>query len=69
MIDFGLLRYFLKIEVVQFSGLFLSQNKYLTHLLEDTGTLGSTSIDAPTDSNMYFDQNLRESLVDPEKYT
>ena len=39
MKDFGLLRYFLETEVARsLKGLFLSQKKYLTDLLEETGT-------------------------------
>jgi len=37
-------------------------------LLEETGAVGSKSIDTPMDLNIHFDQNLGESLANPEKY-
>jgi len=68
MKDLGLLRYFLEIEVARSpKGLSLCQRKYLTDLLEEVGTLRSKHIDNPMDPNIHFDQNLGESLVDPEK--
>ena len=36
--------------------------------MEEIGTLGSKRIDTPMDPNIHFDQNLWESLIDPEKY-
>ena len=69
MKDLGLFTYFLGIEVARSTkDLFLSQRKYLTDLLEETDMLGSKSINTPMNSNIRFDQNLRESLADPEKY-
>jgi len=60
---------FLGIEVTRsLKGLSLPQRKYLTDLLEETGTLGSKPIDTPMDANICFDQNLEKSLVDLGKY-
>ena len=68
MKDLDLLMYFIGIEVARsLKGLF-SQRKYLTDLLEETGAVGSKSIDTPMDLNIHFDQNLGESLANPEKY-
>ena len=69
MKDLGLLRYFLRIEVVRsLKRLSLSQRKYFTNLLKETCTLGSKPIDTPMDPNIHFDQNLGEPLNDLRKY-
>ena len=49
-------------------GLSLSQRKYFTNLLEESGTLGSKSIDTLMDPSIRFDQNLGVPLADPGKY-
>jgi len=61
----GLFRYFLEIKVARSpKSLSLSQRKYLTDLLKETGTLVSKLIDTPIDPNIHFDQNLEESFAD-----
>ena len=51
--DLGKLKYFLRIEIDQFSfGVVLSQRKYALDILEETGMLDCKPVDTPMDPNV-----------------
>ena len=67
--DLGKLRYFLGIEVERFKeGISLSQRKYVLDVLEETGLLGSKSVETPMDPNVKLYEDQGELLSNPERY-
>jgi len=69
MNDLGFLRYFLGIKAARSpKSLSLSQRKYLTDLLKETGKLGSKPFDTPMNLNIRLDQNLEELLDGSRQY-
>ncbi|KAJ4721161.1 Retrovirus-related Pol polyprotein from transposon TNT 1-94 [Melia azedarach] len=66
--DLGNLRYFLGIEVARSrKGIFLSQRKYVTDLLKETGMLGCKAVGTPIEVNHKL-ETLKGGLVNKEKY-
>lgn len=55
MIDLGLLKYFLGIEVARGpDGIFLSRRKYALDVLTEAGMLGCKPIDTPIEQNHWL---------------
>ncbi|KAJ4721114.1 Retrovirus-related Pol polyprotein from transposon TNT 1-94 [Melia azedarach] len=66
--DLGNLGYFLGIEVARSrKGIFLSQRKYVTDLLKETGMLGCKAVGTPIEVNHKL-ETLKGGLVNKEKY-
>ena len=67
--DLGNLRYFLGMEVAQNrSGIFVSQQKYVIDLLEETGMLGCKPIDTPVDPSVKLDLHSGRAPVEKGQY-
>ncbi|KAL0452932.1 UNVERIFIED_CONTAM: Retrovirus-related Pol polyprotein from transposon RE2 [Sesamum latifolium] len=67
--DLGRPRYFLGIEIAHSKhGVSLSQKKYACDLLQETGLLGTKSVDTPMDSNPNFWKDDGNYLKDKTKY-
>ncbi|XP_062109912.1 uncharacterized mitochondrial protein AtMg00810-like [Humulus lupulus] len=66
--DFGMLKYFLGIEVTQSKqGIFLFQRKYVLELLTETGKLGEKPCSTPMSPNVHLKRD-GEPFEVPEKY-
>ncbi|XP_024032908.1 uncharacterized protein LOC112095351 [Morus notabilis] len=69
MKDLGLLKYFLGIEVSRSNkGIFLSQRKYVLHLLQETGMLGCQPIDTPVEEGLKLYVEPNQVLADKGRY-
>ena len=67
--DLGHLRDFLGIEVARSKyGVSLSQRKYLTYLLSESGMLGARPAETPMDSNVKFEAEQGELCSAPGRY-
>ena len=67
--DLGRLKYFLGIEVAHSKqGIFISQQKYVTDLLKETGMLGSKPVATPIEPNHRLGEAIGEQTVDKEMY-
>ncbi|RVX05015.1 putative mitochondrial protein [Vitis vinifera] len=67
--DLGKLKYFLGIEIAQFSsGVVLSQRKYALDILEEIDMLDCKPIDTPMDPNVKLVPGQGEPLGDPGRY-
>lgn len=67
--ELGKLRYFLGIEVsYSKQGIFISQRKYVTDLLEETGKLGCKPVTTPIEPNQRLAEAKEEAAVDREMY-
>lgn len=67
--DLGPLKYFLVIEVSQFSNsIFLNQQKYALDILSDTVLLGSKPSSTPMDANHQLSSVMDGPLQDPSTY-
>ena len=67
--DLGKLKYFLRIEISQSSfGVILSQRKYASDILEETGMLDFKPVDTPMDPNVKLVLGQGESIGDPGRY-
>ena len=65
----GRLKYFLGIEVAHSKqGIFISQQKYVTDLLKETGKLACKPADTPIDPNHKLGEALEDPMVDREMY-
>ena len=66
--DLGMLRYFLSVEVMwRKHGIFLSQRKYVLHLLSKTGKLGAKPCSSPMAPGIHLTRE-GELFEDPERY-
>lgn len=69
MKDLGGLKYFLDIEVSRSKqGIFLSQRKYVTDLLKETGILGCQPIGTPIEQNHGLDELSDQVPADKGRY-
>lgn len=69
MKDFGILEYFLRIEVARNStGIYLCQQKYALDILTETGILGCKSSGSPIDQNHKLALASGNDIADPKKY-
>ena len=69
MKDLGDLHYFLGLKVTKAdSGLFVSQKKYTTELLQEAGVLHSKPYKLPMDPNLKLQADMGSPLQDPEVY-
>lgn len=67
--ELGRLKYFLGIEVAHSSeGIFISQQKYVTDLLRETGKLASKPASTPIDPNHKLGEAKEDLVVDKEMY-
>ena len=67
--ELGKLQYFLGIEVsYSRQGIFISQRKYVTDLLEETGKLGCKPVTTPIEPNQKLAEAQEEATVDREMY-
>lgn len=67
--ELGNLKYFLGIEVARSKeGIFISQQKYVLDLLQETGMLGCRVIDTPIEQNHRTGADLEEGAVDRASY-
>lgn len=67
--DLGALKYFLEIEIARSrKGISLSQRKYVSDLLKDTGKMECRPASSPMDPNTLFVAELGQPLKDPSKY-
>ena len=65
----GKLKYFLDIEVAYSTqGIFISQQKYMTDLLAETGKIGCKPISTPMDPNHKLGEAKEEPVVDKKMY-
>ena len=65
----GQLKYFLGIEVAHSKkGIFISQQKYVTDLLKETGKLACKPVDTPINPNHKLGEALDDPTVDKEMY-
>ena len=63
------LKYFLGIEVsYSRQGIFVSQQKYVTNLLKETGKLGCKLTTTPIEANQKLGEAKEEPIVDKEMY-
>ena len=61
--DLGSLRYFFWIEVARSKkGIFISQRKYILHLLEETGVLGCKRADLSIEANHKLKGGIGEAV-------
>lgn len=67
--ELGRLKYFLGIEVAHSKkGIFISQQKYVTDLLKETGKIGCKPVSTPIDSNQKLGEAKEEPHVDKKIY-
>ena len=67
--ELGRLRYFLGIEVAySMQGIFISQQKYVTDLLTETGKIGCKPVSTPMDPNHKLGEAKEEPVVDKRMY-
>ena len=67
--ELGKLKYFLGIEVAYSTqGIFISQQKYVTDLLAETGKIGCKLVSSPMDPNHKFGEAKEEPVVDKRMY-
>ena len=67
--ELGKLKYFLGIEVAYSTqGIFISQQKYVTNLLAETGKIGCKPIYTPIDPNHKLREAKEEPMVDKRMY-
>lgn len=67
--ELGKLKYFLGIEVAYSNqGIFISQQKYVTELLAETGKLGCKPVATPMDPNTKLGEAQEEPAVDKQMY-
>ena len=67
--ELGKLKYFLGIEVAYSTqGIFISQQKYVTDLLIETGKIGCKPISTPLDPNHKLGEAKEEPMVDKRMY-
>lgn len=65
----GLLKYFLGIEVAHSKkGIFISQQKYVTDLLKETGKLAFKPASTPIDPNHKLGEEKEDVVVNREMY-
>ena len=63
--ELGKLKYFLGIEVAYSTqGIFISQQKYVTDLLAETGKIGCKPVSTPMDPNHKLGEAKEELVVD-----
>ena len=63
------LKYFLRIEVsYSRQGIFVSQQRYVTNLLKETGKLGCKLTTTPIEPNQKLGKAKEEPIVDKEMY-
>ncbi|XP_058751976.1 uncharacterized mitochondrial protein AtMg00810-like [Vicia villosa] len=65
--DFGILWYFLGVEVMYSKGIFFSQRKYVLDLLSETGMMGSKPCETPMKPGVKLTVN-GAPFSDPQKY-
>lgn len=69
MKDLGHLKYFIGMEVTRSSfGISISQRKYVTDLLQETGMLGCKHVDTPMDPNIKIGWKNDCPLADKGRY-
>ncbi|XP_057982401.1 uncharacterized mitochondrial protein AtMg00810-like [Malania oleifera] len=67
--DLGPLKYFLGIEVARSKiGIFLSQRKYASEIVEETGFLGAKTCNLPMEPNLALSEMDEELILDPSSY-
>ena len=67
--ELGKLKYFLGIEVAYSTqGIFISQQKYVTDLLAETGKIGCKPVSTPMDPNHKLGEAKEEPMVDKRMY-
>ena len=67
--ELGKLKYFLGIEVAYSTlGIFISQQKYVTDLLAETGKIGCKPVPTPMDINHKLGKAKEEPMVDKRMY-
>ena len=67
--ELGKLKYFLGIEVTYSTqGIFISQQKYVTDLLAETGKIGCKPVSTPMDPNHKLGEAKEEPMVDKRMY-
>ena len=67
--ELGRLKYFLGIEVAHSRlGIFISQQKYITDLLKETGKLACRPASTPVDPNHKLGEAEEDSAVNRESY-
>ena len=67
--ELGKLKYFLSLEVTYSTqGIFISQQKYVTDLLAETGKIGCKPISTPMDPNHKLGEAKKEPVVDKRMY-
>ena len=67
--ELGKLKYFLDIEVVYSTqGIFISQQKYVTDLLAETGKIGCKPVSTPMDPNHKLREGKEEPVVNKRMY-
>lgn len=67
--ELGRLKYFLGIEVAHFKeGIFISQQKYVTNLLRETGKLACRPVSTPIEPNHKLGEANEDPAVDKEMY-
>ncbi|KAL6326914.1 hypothetical protein AAG906_012521 [Vitis piasezkii] len=67
--ELGKPKYFLDIEVAYSTqGIFISQQKYVTDLLAETGKIGCKLVSTPMDPNHKFGEAKEEPVVDKRMY-
>ena len=67
--ELGKLKYFLSIEMAYSTqGIFISQQKYVTDLLAETGKIGCKPVSTPKDPNHKLGEAKEEPMVDKRMY-